>query len=269
MHRYYPTIHSLNGEYNPTASLSANDPTPVHWSTLPAFKPFELDRTDSYIGVLIDDLTTKGATEPYRVFTARAEHRIVIRADNADIRLTKRGAKVGAVSKERLDHIEQKLAYIQEARKCLETTIGSPDGWKQLDIHVNTDGKRRSLADLLSYNKYTFDTLASKLPQSHPFHKIHPSVRGYLQVEYAYAVELKRRHAEIAAWRAQADTALPEDLDYYQIPILSVEEKERLSHRRPKTIGEAGRLEGVTPTAAMALVSYLRRLKNLQSAYLN
>ena len=220
---------------------------------------FVLDRAEAYIGVMIDDLVNRGVTEPYRMFTSRAEYRLHLRADNADLRLTPHGLVLGCVGVERRRAFDAKECRLQQARVLAESLQAAPDALRSRGISVNQDGARRSALDLLGYPKVDIARLASIWPE---LGKLAPDAVAHLESEGRYRGYLQRQEADIRAFRKDEALALPEDLDYSTIPGLSNEMRECLSVTRPATLGAAGRLPGVTPAALVILLRYVRRKRS-------
>ncbi|MEE9347252.1 MAG: tRNA uridine-5-carboxymethylaminomethyl(34) synthesis enzyme MnmG [Robiginitomaculum sp.] len=218
--------------------------------------PFILDRSQAYIGVMIDDLITKGASEPYRMFTSRAEYRLSLRADNADLRLTPKASALGIVSKEREEMFHVKQSALEMARKMAQALELTPNKLAAYDIKVNNDGVRRSAMDLLAYPKMTMAKLARVWPQ---LGDLRPDIAEQLQTEALYAGYIERQAADIAAFARDEGLRLPESLDYTAIGGISNEVRDKLMTARPATLGQAGRIEGVTPGALTALLSHIRK----------
>jgi tRNA uridine 5-carboxymethylaminomethyl modification enzyme len=216
---------------------------------------FRVDRADGYLGVMVDDLTTRGTTEPYRMFTSRAEYRLSLRADNADQRLTKAGAAIGVVGPVRARAFAAKEAALDSARMLAESLAETPDALRKHGIAVNRDGIRRSAADLLGYPGVTLHRLASIWPE---LGGIAPSIAEQIEIDGLYRGYLARQAADIGAFRKDEALALPDSLDYAAIGGLTVEVREKLTSVRPATLGQAARIAGVTPAA---LVSLLRHVK--------
>ncbi|MEK9847692.1 MAG: tRNA uridine-5-carboxymethylaminomethyl(34) synthesis enzyme MnmG [Rhodospirillaceae bacterium] len=217
---------------------------------------FILDRADSYIGVMIDDLVSKGVSEPYRMFTSRAEYRLVLRADNADQRLTPLGQSVGCVSGERRVAFESKLKELEQARSLLGALTVSPSVLKKRGISVAQDGVTRSAKRLLSYPEITFKRLEKLWPELSAFSL---EVQEQMEIEGRYDAYLDRQAADIEAFRKDEALKIPADTDFFQIGGLSNEVREKLSKRRPPTLGAASRMSGVTPAALTALLRHVRR----------
>ena len=218
--------------------------------------PIVLGRDQAYIGVMIDDLVTRGVTEPYRMFTSRAEYRLTLRADNADQRLTPLGIEAGIVSSKRRDAFMVKARQMAEASHVSRETLFTPKEAGVLGIPVNADGQRRSMRDLLAYPGVTLRDFEVSHPQIQTWMK---SVRAQVEIDAGYATYLDRQAADAEALRREEALALPIDLDYAVIGGLSNEAREKLSMVQPRTLGQAGRIEGVTPGALTALLSHVKR----------
>jgi tRNA uridine 5-carboxymethylaminomethyl modification enzyme len=217
---------------------------------------FVLDRADAYIGVLIDDLVTRGTAEPYRMFTSRAEYRLVLRADNADQRLTPRGIAAGCVGGARHAAFAAKAASLEEARARVRLLKLSPSQLRRAGLAVNADGVARSAADLLGYPGIDLVRLAAIWPE---LGALDPEIAEQLEIDARYAGYLDRQEADIRAFRRDEALLLPPDLDYNQIGSLSSEIRMKLREARPATLGAAARISGVTPAALIALLQHVRR----------
>ncbi len=214
------------------------------------------DRAEGYLGVMIDDLVTRGITEPYRMFTSRAEYRLTLRADNADQRLTGRGIALGCVDPERRRHFEAKAKALQEARALADSLSITPNEAAQHGLSLNRDGQRRTAFELMSYPDLGVNELVGIWPQ---LGAIERKIAEQLEIDATYAVYLDRQAADIAAYRRDESFELPADLDYGALPGLSNEIRHKLTSLRPRTIGQAGRIDGITPAALTLLVAYVRR----------
>ncbi|MEJ2121657.1 MAG: tRNA uridine-5-carboxymethylaminomethyl(34) synthesis enzyme MnmG, partial [Alphaproteobacteria bacterium] len=218
--------------------------------------PLILDRAEAYIGVLIDDLVTLGTREPYRMFTSRAEYRLLLRADNADLRLTGRGIEAGCVSGVRAAHYREKAAALETARALVRDCRATPTELNRAGFAVNLDGRRRSAHDLLGYPKINLNEL---LPLWPALAGLRPDIAEQIEIEGVYAGYLERQVADIRAYRRDEALALPADLDYAGIASLSAEARQKLEAARPATLGAAARISGVTPAALTALLGHVRR----------
>ncbi len=216
---------------------------------------FELDRADAYIGVLIDDLVTKGITEPYRMFTSRAEYRLQLRADNADQRLTELGIATGCVSSARAEAWSLRLAQLEMGKLVAKELGASPDVLRKHGIKVKRDGVRRSAAELLAYPGIDVAELALIWPQ---LGDLAPWVVEQIEIDTRYTGYLHRQDADIRAFRRDEALRLPLDLNYDLVGGLSNEARQKLAITRPQTLGAAQRISGVTPAAVIALLRHVR-----------
>jgi tRNA uridine 5-carboxymethylaminomethyl modification enzyme len=219
-------------------------------------EPAQFGRDEAYIGVLIDDLVTRGVTEPYRMFTSRAEFRLRLRADNADQRLTARGVALGCVGSERARAFDAKAGGLAAARALARTLTLTPAEAVRAGFRVNLDGQRRDLVQLLAYREIGFADLRRLWPQIGAWTD---DVREQVEIDAAYAGYLERQDADVAAFRRDEALTLPPELDYGAVGGLSHEARERLAEIRPATLGQAARIEGVTPGALTALLAHVRR----------
>ncbi len=215
-----------------------------------------LDRAEAYIGVLIDDLVTRGVTEPYRMFTSRAEYRLALRADNADQRLTPTGEAWGLIGARRASAFHVKRSALQAARQVLEARIMSPSEAARHGWNVNQDGRKRSAFDYLAYPAVGFADLVAVWPD---LGEIAGPIRAQMEIEAQYAGYIARQADDVAAMRRDEALILPDDLDYDAIGGLSNEVREKLVRIRPRTLGQASRIEGVTPGALTALLGHVRQ----------
>jgi len=221
------------------------------------------DRAEGYLGVMIDDLVTRGITEPYRMFTSRAEYRLMLRADNADQRLTAKGIAIGCVGSVRQREFEAKLTALQAARALANSLSITPNEAAKHGISLNHDGQRRTAFELLSYPTLGVSDLARIWPR---FASIAPKIANQLEIDAKYAVYLDRQTADIASYRRDESFELPEELDYAALKGLSNEIRQKLQALRPGTIGQAGRIDGITPAALTLLVAHVRRAKGRPAA---
>jgi tRNA uridine 5-carboxymethylaminomethyl modification enzyme len=219
-------------------------------------KPIVFDRAEGYLGVMIDDLVTRGITEPYRMFTSRAEYRLALRADNADQRLTQRGIAIGCVGTARRERFHVKLAALDDARAFAKSVSLSPSEAAKHNLALKKDGHRRTAFELLSYPDISLDHLRPVWPR---LGALPAAIAEQLETDAKYDVYLSRQTADVAAYRRDESFALPDDLDYAAVPGLSNEARQKLSAARPRTIGQAGRLDGMTPAALTLLAAHLRR----------
>jgi tRNA uridine 5-carboxymethylaminomethyl modification enzyme len=218
--------------------------------------PFILDRADAYIGVLIDDLVTRGTTEPYRMFTSRAEYRLTLRADNADQRLTPPGMAIGAVGAARRQAFSSKMAALEAARRMAADLRLSPTALRRKGITVNADGVPRSAAELLAHPDIDVARLAAIWPE---LGVLPPDIAEQLEIDARYAGYLERQARDIAAFRRDEGLLLPDELDYAAIGGLSAEIRSKLTTARPATLGAASRISGVTPAALISLLQHVKR----------
>ena len=214
-----------------------------------------LDRAEAYIGVLIDDLISRGAPEPYRMFTSRAEYRLRLRADNADQRLTGRGLDIGCVGPERAKVWAEKSADLAVARELCRNLKATPNEMEKHGIEMNKDGVRRSVLELLAYPDIDWPRLAAVWPE---LNFIRPDIREQVEYDALYAGYMERHDADIVAFRKSEALALPGDMDYGLVGSLSNEVRQKLQQARPATLGAAGRIPGVTPAAMVSLLKYVR-----------
>jgi tRNA uridine 5-carboxymethylaminomethyl modification enzyme len=221
-------------------------------------EPITFDRSEAYLGVMIDDLVTRGVTEPYRMFTSRAEYRLMLRADNADQRLSPRGIACGCVGAERQALFESKASALAKARGILESVTLSPNEAARHGLRINHDGVRRSGFELLGFPDIDFGSLQKIWPE---LGGVDAAIAGQIEIDAQYAVYLDRQAADIRAFRRDEALAIPDDLDYGRLPGLSNEIRARLAAVRPQTMGQASRIEGVTPAALTLLASQIRRAR--------
>jgi tRNA uridine 5-carboxymethylaminomethyl modification enzyme len=209
------------------------------------------DRASSYIGVMIDDLVTRGVTEPYRMFTSRAEYRLTLRADNADQRLTPLGEELGCVGEARRQAFAAKREALGQARARLTERSITPSAAERHGLNLNRDGARRTALELLSYVHAGPQAVLKIWPE---LSDIAPAILEQLAADSVYAGYLERQEADIAAFRKDESLLLPPDLDYRAVPSLSAELVQKLERIRPATLGQASRIEGMTPAAVTAVL---------------
>ncbi len=218
--------------------------------------PARFSRTDSYIGVMIDDLITRGVTEPYRMFTSRAEFRLSLRADNADQRLTPRGVALGCVPEARRRQFEEKQAALAAGRDLLGAVRISPRALMVRGATLAPDGARRTALEWLSVPDVTFDHLLAEVPE---LERIAPEARAQLSRDALYMNYLDRQERDAAALRRDEDHAIPQDFDYGALSSLSAELTQKLERARPATLAQAARIEGMTPAALVLILSRLKK----------
>ena len=218
--------------------------------------PFVLDRSQAYIGVMIDDLITRGVTEPYRMFTSRAEYRLMLRADNADLRLTPLGMDIGAVKSERAESFERKLQILKAAGERAQALSATPNELAKHGLKVSGDGVRRNVQDLLAYPNIKFEQLIPIWPE---LDGLPTYAREHLETEALYKGYIERQARDVDAFRRDEGLRLPDALNYAIIGGISNEVKEKLKAAKPATLGQASRIEGVTPGALTALLAYIKK----------
>src|SRR5262245_6437640 len=218
---------------------------------------FSVSRADGYLGVMIDDLLTRGVTEPYRMFTSRAEYRLTLRADNADQRLTPVGLEAGCVGPVRAEAFHVKRDRIETTRLRLQALTLTPNEARTHGVTINLDGRRRTALEVLAYAGVDFGKIAAIWPELSGTPR---AVAEQMEIDAAYAGYLDRQEADIIAFRKDEDLRLPADLDYRSVGGLSNEAREKLSAVRPATLGQAARIEGLTPGAMTVLLGHVKRV---------
>jgi tRNA uridine 5-carboxymethylaminomethyl modification enzyme len=213
------------------------------------------DRADGYLGVMIDDLVTRGISEPYRMFTSRAEYRLTLRADNADQRLTEKGIALGCVGNARMQHHRTKMDALNAARALSKSLTITPNEAIKHGLSLNRDGQRRSAFELMAYPDIGWSQVRAIWPE---LAAIDPVIATHLEIDAKYDVYLERQSADVEAFRRDEGMVLSE-VDYQQVPGLSNEVRAKLEKARPFTVGQAGRIDGMTPAALGILAAYLRR----------
>jgi tRNA uridine 5-carboxymethylaminomethyl modification enzyme len=218
--------------------------------------PVIFSRADAYIGVMMDDLVTRGVSEPYRMFTSRAEYRLTLRADNADQRLTELGIAGSIIGSVRASAFGAKSHALAKVNEILSSRTVTPSEARRHGMTINLDGRPRSGLDLLSYPEISLEHLARLWPE---LADVAPEIAEQAEIDARYGVYLDRQNADIKAFRRDEALGLPPDLDYAQVPGLSIEARQRLNRARPASIGQAGRLEGITPAVLTVLLAYIRK----------
>ena len=225
--------------------------------------PATFSRSESYIGVMLDDLTTRGVTEPYRMFTSRAEFRLSLRADNADQRLTPLGLALGCVGEERKIAFERKMEQINAVRSVLEASSFTPSQAQAVGIRINQDGSRRNAMQLLAFPDVSFAEIIQLDPE---FGDIDLEIQTQMEREALYANYIQRQQRDIESLQKDEALKIPGDFDYAGLDGLSNELTTKLSAVRPSSIGQASRIDGMTPAAVTVILSKLRQLQRKKTA---
>ena len=225
-------------------------------------QPIVFDRADGYLGVMIDDLVTRGITEPYRMFTSRAEYRLTLRADNADQRLTDKGIALGCVGPVRAERHRAKMVALNAAKARAQALTVTPNEASRYGLSLNRDGQRRSAFELLAYPEVGWEQVRAIWPE---LSAVAPAIAVHLEIDAKYDVYLKRQVADVEAFRRDEGLVLS-GVDFDDVPGLSNEARSKLKAARPRTVGQAGRLDGVTPAALGILAAYLRRQTRRKTA---
>ena len=217
---------------------------------------FTLDRAEAYTGVMIDDLITRGAPEPYRMFTSRAEYRLLLRADNADQRLTEKAAEIGLIGPTRQHHWEERKEALSKATALLDQVKATPTELSAHDLPSTRDGRKQRGSDLLTRDGIKIANLIALWPE---LNEISPALHSQLETDCRYRGYLRRQQGDIDALRRDEKLMIPRDIHYSAIGGLSAESVDILQRHQPETIGQASRLPGLTPAAVVAVIRYLRR----------
>jgi tRNA uridine 5-carboxymethylaminomethyl modification enzyme len=225
--------------------------------------PIIFDRAEGYLGVMIDDLVARGVSEPYRMFTSRAEYRLTLRADNADQRLTDKGIALGCVGAERANAHGSKMDALRAACAMAQGLSLTPTEADRHGLALRKDGQRRTAFEMLSYPGIGIADLARIWPS---FGQLALKIAEQIEIDAKYDVYLSRQAADVESYRRDESLALPEDIDYGALSGLSNEARHKLQAHRPRTVGQAGRIDGITPVALTLLVAHLRRAKSRKSA---
>ena len=226
-------------------------------------KEFIIDRSQGYIGVLIDDLVTKGTKEPYRMFTSRSEYRLLLRSDNADQRITPLGIEVGCVSANRQNQFDKKLSKIKSGFKLVNSLDASPNQLQKNHIKIKLDGKKRSVFNLLAYKNINFKKLEKVWPELKVLER---DVREQIEIESVYFSYLERQRADIEDFKKEEGLIIPKTINFNNVGSLSNEIIEKLNKTKPLTLGAASRISGVTPAAIIAIMRFVKKNKKNKAA---
>jgi tRNA uridine 5-carboxymethylaminomethyl modification enzyme len=228
-----------------------------------ASDPFIVTRADGYLGVMVDDLVTRGVAEPYRMFTSRAEYRLTLRADNADQRLTPLGMRIGCVGAARAQSFAAKQQQLADGEALLRGLTVTPDHAAKHGLTINRDGRKRSAFELLSYPEIDLARLGAIWPE---IAKLDRGIAEQLAVDARYAVYVERQEQDIATFRKDEALAIPPGFAYAALPGLSTELRQKLERHRPASLGQAARLDGMTPAALMLLLAHMKKGAAAKSA---
>lgn len=225
---------------------------------------YEFSRTNSYIGVMIDDLTSRGVAEPYRMFTSRAEYRLSLRADNADVRLTPEALSLGCVSTARAEKFGKWIAAIESSRRMLKSLTVTPTEGRAHGLKLNLDGQRRSAFELLSYAEHSIQTLSTVWPE---LAAMETKLAEALEIDATYAVYMDRQAADIAGIQREESRLIPDEFDFQSLSGLSNELKQKLITAMPRNLAQAMKVDGITPSAISLILAHIRKTEPASVAY--
>ncbi|CAN7304823.1 tRNA uridine-5-carboxymethylaminomethyl(34) synthesis enzyme MnmG [Pararhizobium sp. LjRoot255] len=225
---------------------------------------YQFSRTNSYIGVMIDDLTSRGVAEPYRMFTSRAEYRLSLRADNADVRLTPEALSLGCVSTARAEKFGKWIAAIESSRRMLKSLTVTPTEGRAHGLKLNLDGQRRSAFELLSYAEHSVQTLSTVWPE---LAAMETKLAEALEIDATYAVYMDRQAADIAGVQREESRLIPDEFDFQSLSGLSNELKQKLNTAKPRNLAQAMKVDGITPSAISLILAHIRKTEPASVAY--